>query len=357
MISPCALSFKTRRPAHTERFLLFFLSIRPRERFNPPEGHGRHSMTANDDKRPAGTLDLGLKRFAPGAGDVHVPMSSRKAALAGIAFYAACRRDSVRAQKAAWIATTLLGPRVLPGRPAEWAPPMESGVWERLTAHWRRVVGAFDALAVAHRVGSTDPVRLLLLADGEPRATVKVHPTSTGLCDREASALELLDRSRPRSFRVPAIMDRGAVEGWSYLLLRPLPPRIHHVPAEPPLPMIAAEIHVGLSVMRRPAGVAHHWEPMHGELAPWTLRKTPDDDLFILDWETVSWGPPGADEVFYRASAAVLQGRHPKPIHVREAVDFWRRRAREGDIPDHVGTGFAKDLLRALAQMTPGRTP
>ena len=41
----------------------------------------------------------------------------------------------------------------------------------------------------------------------------------------------------------------------------------------------------------------------------------------------------------------------PGPIHVREAVEFWRQRFRGERGLDYRGPGFTKRLLRALDRM------
>jgi hypothetical protein len=309
-------------------------------------------VTANHDSGRAGVLDLRFKRFAPGVDHVHVPTSSRGAALAGIAFYTACRPETVRAQKMAWLATKILGPRVLSGRASPWAPPMQVDEWHALLARWRRSVSDFDSLAVSYRGGTGGGIRVLLLLDGAPRAVAKIHSAASRRCDREELALTLMADSRPRSFGVPRIVASGREGEWRYLLLRPLPPRIHHVADDPPLMRIAGEIQTGLSRMPRPGNAPHHWNPMHGGLAPWTLRQTSDGGLVILDWEEVDWAPPGADEVLYRAADAALVGRHPGPIHVREAVEFWRRRAPHSAALAGRGPDFPGRVLRALDDMT-----
>lgn len=314
-------------------------------------------MTANQNDGRAGAPDLTFKRFAPGAEHVHVPTSSKKAALAGIAFYTACRPQPVRAQKMAWLGTRLLGPRVIPGRSMAWEPPMQAEEWDALVARWRRWVSGFDTMAVAYRGGAESGLRILLLRDGEPRAVAKVHSMESGRCGREEEALRLMAESRPRTFRVPGVMASGQEGGWCYLLLRPLPAKIHRVPEAPPLTSIVGEIHTGLSGLRRPDHAPHHWHAMHGELTPWTLRELPDGTLVLLDWEGVTWAPPGADEVLYKAAAAAITGRLPGPIHVREAVEFWRRRALSEEALSHQGPDFPIQFLGALDAMTANASP
>lgn len=309
-------------------------------------------MTTDESLANGRVLEGSFKRFAPGAQQIHVPTSSKKAALAGIAMYPACRPDALRAQKMAWRATALLGPRALPGRSAPWAPPMDDAVWSALTRQWRWEIGDFDAVAVAYSTGELAELRLLLIQEGEPGAMVKLAPGGMPGLGREEVALQLLTRSRPHGFTIPKIMASGEVNGWRFLLSRPLPPKIHRMPSSPPLGRIAGEIHIGLSALPRPASMPNHWHPMHGELAPWTVRELPNGELIVLDWERAGWGPPGADEVFYRASVSALLDEAPGPIHVREAMDFWRQKLRTGDDLHHQGPDFTERLIRALDRMS-----
>jgi hypothetical protein len=308
-------------------------------------------VTTDESLANGRVLEGSFKRFAPGAEQIHVPTSSRKAALAGIAMVPACRPEVVRAQKIAWRATSLLGPRALPGRVVPWTPPMEDAIWQALTRQWRWEIGDFDAIAVASRAGEAAELRLLLIQNGEPGAMVKLAPSGmTGLA-REEVVLRLLTRSRPHRFTIPRLVAGGEVGGWRFLLARPLPARIHRMPSSPPLGRIVGEINIGLSTLPRPTGTPNHWHPMHGELAPWTVRELPNGDLIVLDWENAEWGPPGADEVFYRAAVSALLDASPGPIHVREAMDFWRRKLRDEVRLEHQGPDFNGRMMRALDRM------
>ena len=294
---------------------------------------------------------MGFKSFAPDADRVLVPVTSRNAALAGIAFYAPSGLRSARAQKIAWRATSLLGPRVLPGQTVQWAPPMGTEVWNELLANWRTVVGGLDGFAVFLRGGDEDLLRVLLLRDGEPVGHVKLKPCPGDSLAHEARVLTLLSESRPRSFWFPGVLGRGEAGDWSFLVTRPLPRRLHRMAAEPGLATIADEIHVGLSRLGRSAAAPRHWRPMHGELAPWTLRKGPEGELVLTDWERVRQAPPGADEAFYKAAMAAVTRANPGPIHVREALEFWRQRFLVGEAPRHLGADFVARMLRAFNLM------
>ena len=78
-------------------------------------------------------MDGRYKDFPPGWGHLRIPTSSRRAALAALAMHSPCKRRGVYFQRAAWIVSSLLGPKALLGREAPWNPPMEEGLWAELT--------------------------------------------------------------------------------------------------------------------------------------------------------------------------------------------------------------------------------
>ena len=95
---------------------------------------------------------------------------------------------------------------------------------------------------------------------------------------------------------------------------------------------------------------------MHGDFAPWNLRRLRDGSLALIDWEDAGFGPPGADEVFYRATSAALWGHRPHRSEAREAVEFWRRRVQ----PQPATTRehrLAVALGEALSRMGTPATP
>lgn len=227
---------------------------------------------------------------------------------------------------------------------------MDADAWGSLAGAWRWEIGEFDGVAVASRGGSI--LRLLLLQEGEPAALAKLAPvTDCAGVEREETALRLLTGARPHVFRIPRVLAAGEVAGWRFVLTTPLPPRIHRMAVAPPLSRIIGDIHMGLASLPRPANTPSHWHPMHGELAPWTVRELPDGSLTVLDWERAAWGPPGADEVFYRAAVSALLDEAPGPIHVREAVEYWRQRLRTEGMMEYRGADFGRQLLRALDRM------
>lgn len=297
-------------------------------------------------------MEARYKDFPPGWGHLKIPVSSREAALAGLALYAPCKPIGVWAQRLAWLTTRLVGPALLPGRAQAWTPPMPADEWDGLRLQWSDRLGAFDKMAVYQRLQAVRPGMSLLLIDGrEPRAFVKVDRFGSQGLDRERRAIECVTRFGPRSFSTPEALCSGAHANWQYLAVRPLPAQRHRVPRRPPLDAIAADIQSALSTLERPPGTPDHWTPMHGDLTPWNLRQLRSGDLVLLDWEDVGFSPPGADVVLYRASASALT-RVPAPqSDSTEAIDFWEDRVRERACSNPRDTKLAQSLLATLHGM------
>lgn len=293
------------------------------------------------------------KNFPPGWNHLKIPTSSRRDALAGLALYAACRPRALLAQRMAWGWVKLFGPRALPGRAATWVPPVAAETWRELSEAWQARLGPFDAVAGYQRTQVDRPgLALLLLRRGRGLAFVKLRPGPSGPVDHEWLTLERVWRYGPRAFRVPEPLFRGTAGGWVYAAFAALPAELHRVPTDPPLDAILAEIRGALATTPRGGGVPAHWEPMHGDFAPWNLRQTSARALYLVDWEGAAWAPPGADAVYYHATSTALSGVPPaRADDHREAVEFWRARLGGGDA-DARDRRLAASIRRALESMS-----
>src|SRR4051812_25209257 len=99
----------------------------------------------------ADTMAPRYKDFPPGWNHIKVPMSSRRAALAGLSLYAACRPTALWSQRVAWVCIKIFGPRALPGRSVNWGA-LARPEWMELSEVWRRELGRFDEVAGFARV-------------------------------------------------------------------------------------------------------------------------------------------------------------------------------------------------------------
>jgi hypothetical protein len=291
------------------------------------------------------------KTLPLGADNFKIPTSSRSAALAGLSLYAACKPRGLWALRAAWITIELFGPGALPGRPTAWQPPMDEDVWSALASAWRAQAGDFDTLAVYQRRQASRPgLALLLLRRGTPVAFVKIRSDGVESLWDEARAQRAVWNFKPRSFGVPEPIACGEVERWRYFITVALPPGPHFPPDDPPLDSILQETEAALADLPRPAGMPAHWRPMHGDFAPWNLRRVGRTALVLIDWERAGWGPPHADAVLYRATEAALRGRAVGSCAHTEAVQFWMRQVRSRPKTDQ-DSNFTAALERTLQRM------
>lgn len=330
-------------------------------------------MTGRGPRHPRSRARLGagatasgrasLVRPAMGTRNVLVPAGSRRGAAAGISLITRSRWYAVTSQWALWGAATLLGPRAVPGERVLWEAPGGPGLWTALRAS----LPAFDELAVYSRPqASRTGMAVLLLRASRPVGFLKLREDPAEL-DREQRALSAFPDGTAETFRVPRVLDRGEVAGLHWLLITAMPPR----PAAPawrtPVGPLLADVrnHLG-RVLDRPAGTPEHWEPMHGDLTAWNLRRNGRGLPWLIDWEDASWAPPGADLSYYRASNVAAFGRPPRgaamggttageaaPGHT-EAASFWLDRLRVRSDADHDAAFTARlvEEFRRIAGVT-----
>jgi aminoglycoside phosphotransferase (APT) family kinase protein len=62
---------------------------------------------------------------------------------------------------------------------------------------------------------------------------------------------------------------------------------------------------------------------MHGDFAPWNLRRILRGPLALFDFEDARYAPPEADRTYWRLTSAVLQGRTPGLLDP-ESRQYWR---------------------------------
>jgi aminoglycoside phosphotransferase (APT) family kinase protein len=87
---------------------------------------------------------------------------------------------------------------------------------------------------------------------------------------------------------------------------------------------------------------------MHGDFTPWNLRRLAVGTLVLLDWEEAAWGPPAADEVLYRATAAALHLERPLRLDAPETIRFWEDRVGRRPALSERDRRMKEALLAAL---------
>lgn len=274
------------------------------------------------------------KAFPPGWNNIRVPTHTKAATLAGIATYTPCVAKGIWGQRAAWGLVSLGGARLLPGKTGSWDPPFEAEVWAELLGQLGSIVGRFDSHTVYERRRGRRGLMMLLLAGDTPVGFVKARELPGDGVIREEAALTLVADSRHDTFTTPRVLGSGEVGGWRYLVTSPMPPRMHRMISGVPVPAMLEEVRATLEPLPRPASVANHWEPFHGDFTPWNLRQFGAGKPWLIDWEDSGFAPPGADEAMYMATAhAIGKTLTDIPLPRSEAVEFWwtemNRRIRE----------------------------
>jgi hypothetical protein len=270
--------------------------------------------------------NLVYKTFPPGWAHIRVPVSSTAAAKVGLAMFTPCRPLSLLLHSAAWRSVQLLGPRALPGLTRKWRAIADIDHWNGLMLHLRQTFGPFEAVAGFQRIQQGRAgFMLILISNDRPIVFLKIRFREASRLAREAAALQSWSKIPPSSFYVPGFVATGRWKEWHYLAQRPLPPLPHHPMRYPDLPLISHEICRTFRDLERPSDVPGHWQPMHGDLTPWNLRRMMSGEVYLLDWEDLGWGPPGADLILYAATAASVLHASVRPLDFPEAIAYWRR--------------------------------
>jgi hypothetical protein len=192
---------------------------------------------------------------------------------------------------------------------------------------------------------------VLLLRRDRPVAFVKVL-AGTGRGDITWNALEAIAKDPIRDCRVPTPLARGTHAGWTWMATGAIPWLPHRPAHHAPIARITADINERLRPLLDPAGVPAHWEPMHGDLAPWNLRRIGPRATWLLDWDDAGWGPPGADAVYYAATTSLVRGNRPTPGSADdETVQFWLERVRRR-LEAGIDRTYNRALVAHLSRMT-----
>lgn len=296
-----------------------------------------------------------FKRFPPRSGPVLIPTAHRGAARTALSLFGASRPAALLVQRLAWTLARLWGARVVPGPAVTWEPREAADEWPALLAEWSRRIGSFDHLALHERRQTSRAGVGVLLLDGERSiAFVKARVDDEGALGREERVLTALGSGTPRVL-VPAVIGSGRLGHWSWLATSALPRGLHRpadrLPSGGDLSLLHERLRTALGGPPQDAVPPDHWRPMHGDLAPWNLRRLRDGRLAVLDWEDASWGPPGADEVYFKVTSAVVR-RHRlagEPAFP-EALAYWDRviRARVAAASEGPDRLLGQRLLAAL---------
>ena len=264
-------------------------------------------------------------RLLPPDKHLVVPTSSRGAARAGITLLTACKSRTLFLQRLAWVGISLFGPKAVPGERADIANLIASDDWQLLLDQWSDDVGDFDDMALhLRRPASRHGVSALMTRAGTPVGFVKVRPSNSHSLEIERRALQALN-GNTTSFKTPAVVAHGELGDWSYLALTPLPPFIHTTERSADFLTISSEYATLLAESQEPRPHRSDWVPIHGDLTPWNLRQFRGGEIYLFDWENVTWGPPNADLLWYDAAVLIkgLDTELSGNSHSDEVAAYW----------------------------------
>lgn len=283
-------------------------------------------------------MDIGERyRVYPPRGRLLVPSSLGRSGAAAVATTMACRPMAVALHHLAYAAARLGGTRALL-TPAEPLPPSaDVHDLDELCNAVSVVIGRVDCIAVLmRRQQLRDGVLGLAFRDSQPVAFIKAAPsdTASGL-EVERACLELLSSDATAPCLIPRMLGSGTVGTLRWNAIAPLPPRPHRPAYSCDAQTIATWIQDRLETVRATLPTHHgasptpsHWRPMHGDFAPWNLRKILFGPTTIFDFEDARLAPPSADMTYWTATSAVLRGRQVTGALEAEAQAFWIDRVR-----------------------------
>ena len=135
---------------------------------------------------------------------------------------------------------------------------------------------------------------------------VKLALVDDGL-ERETLALQLLTDKPLPAIATPRVLASGHLDDDITFLATDALGLDRQRPAiDEPLHSFEHDLAERLVALPRPSGIAPDAVPVHGDLAPWNLRRT-GRGLALFDWEAAGWGAPGSDLEFYRRSCEELR--------------------------------------------------
>jgi hypothetical protein len=289
-----------------------------------------------------------LIRAPIGQGRLLLPSGSRRDAAAGLALLAPNRRAALLAAGAYLAALKVLGPRRA-GR-AVHGEVQEMGVVDAgLVALLVDRLGPLSGLAMIDPRQSHRPrAALLAVRHGVPVAFVKVNALPEEL-ERERLALDHL-AAAPVSCRIPRVLDAGRWGEVSWMATSAMTSGWTTPVTELPVGWRTGQEFGSLVELLgpRPAPEA---VALHGDLTPWNLRRCAGD-TWLLDWEDACWGPSGADEAYFHATATAVCGA-PLRSTSSELAAFWQERIRQRPASG-AEVRFRERLLDVLRRMAAG---
>ncbi len=134
---------------------------------------------------------------------------------------------------------------------------------------------------------------------------------AAGSLAAEATALGLLETDPLPGIATPRVLASGLLSGFSsgqagaavgdieFVATTSVGMGTQRAAIDASLRTFSDDLAVRLAALPKSVDVAPDAVPVHGDLTPWNLRRTPRG-LALFDWESVGWGAPGSDLDMYQ---------------------------------------------------------
>jgi hypothetical protein len=200
-------------------------------------------------------------------------------------------------------AILLLGTRWLPAAPG-WSWPSLDEVELAAALHDALPDIRIDAAAIPRQADRTR-LSLLCRVDDRP-VVVKLGAADDGI-ENEARVLSLLTDHPLPAIATPQVLATGRLgDDMTFLATDALGLGRQRPAIGETLSSFERDLADRLASLPRPSDADNQLVPVHGDLAPWNLRRT-TRGLALFDWEAAGWGPPGSDLDHYRRACASLR--------------------------------------------------
>lgn len=200
--------------------------------------------------------------------------------------------------------------RIAGTRPLAAAPPLSwpPATWEELADELASTLPGLQLIgAVTPRQKGRARLSLLGRMTGN-LVVVKLGQGGDGI-DRERHALQLLARNPLPGISTPEPLAAGTIRRSEamidFLVTTAIALRRQRAAIDEPLRTFEHDLGSRLCELPRSGG-NRTFVPVHGDLTPWNLRRTPRG-LSLFDWEAAGWDRSGTDLANYRVTSDAIR--------------------------------------------------